>query len=58
MALPPDVQAAKDRMEKAKAELRANIESSIENDRAKRVEVIEELQVATDDFMKKIDGLG
>jgi hypothetical protein len=56
MPLPPDVQAAKDRMDRAKAALRADVESGTETDRARRRELIDELQRATDDYMEKLGG--
>jgi hypothetical protein len=46
MPSPPDVQAAKDRMGKAKAALRADIEGSTGTDTARREELVNELQCA------------
>jgi hypothetical protein len=54
MKLPSDVLAAKYRMEKADAALRADIESPAPTDRARRVKLIIELQMATDDYIEKI----
>jgi hypothetical protein len=51
MKLPSDVLAAKYRMEKADAALRADIESPAPTDRARRVKLIIELQMATDDYI-------
>jgi hypothetical protein len=56
MPLPPDVQAAKDRMDRAKAALRADVESGTETARARRRELIDQLQRATDDYMEKLGG--
>jgi hypothetical protein len=55
MPLPPDVQAAKDRMEKAQAALQADVETGAAA-RARRKKLIDELQVATDNFVAKIEG--
>jgi hypothetical protein len=55
--LPPDVLAAKYKMEKADAALRADIESSAPTDKAKRITLILELQIATDDYIEKISRL-
>jgi hypothetical protein len=57
MKLPPDVLAAKDRMGKADAALRADIESISPVDRIMRVELIEELQRAMDDYLERISRL-
>ena len=57
MKLPADVLAAKDRMGKADAALRADIESTSPVDRIRRVELIEELQLAMDDYMERISRL-
>jgi hypothetical protein len=57
MKLPSDVLAAKYRMEKADAALRADIESPAPTDRARRVKLIIELQMATDDYIEKISRL-
>jgi hypothetical protein len=48
MPLPPDVEEAKCRMDKADAALRADIESTGPVDRARRLELIDELQMAAD----------
>jgi hypothetical protein len=56
MPLPPDVQAAKDRMEKAQAALLADIESRT-TDREGRVELLDRFQIATDRYMEMIDRL-
>jgi hypothetical protein len=56
MPLPPDVQAAKERIEKAQAALLADVERGTEADRARRDKLIDELRVATDDFVAKIQG--
>ena len=55
--LPPDVLAAKYKMEKADAALRADIESPAPTDKARRITLILELQVATDDYIEKISRL-
>jgi len=57
MKLPADVLAAKDRMGKADAALRADIESISPLNRARRVELIEELQLAMDDYLERISRL-
>jgi hypothetical protein len=57
MKLPSDVLAAKYRMEKADAALRADIESPAPTERARRVKLIIELQMATDDYIEKISRL-
>jgi hypothetical protein len=57
MKLPSDVLAAKYRMEKADAALRADIESPAPTDRARRAKLIIELQMATDDYIEKISRL-
>lgn len=57
MRLPPDVVAAKYKMEKADAALRADIESPAPTDKSRRLTLILELQVATDDYIEKISRL-
>jgi hypothetical protein len=57
MPLPPDVEEAKARMDKADAALRADIESNAPVDRARRLELIDELQIAADDYTEKISRL-
>ena len=57
MALPPEVEEAKARMDKADAALRADIESNAPVDRARRLELIDELQMAADDYTEKISRL-
>jgi len=57
MPLPPDVEEAKARMEKADAPLRADIESNAPVDREKRIELIDELQMAADDYVEKISSI-
>jgi hypothetical protein len=54
--LPPDVQAAKERMEKAQAALLADVERGTAADRARRDKLMDELRVATDNFVAKIQG--
>jgi hypothetical protein len=54
MPLPPDVQGAKDRMEKARAALLADIENTTGTDTARREQLVDELKRATDDYMEKI----
>jgi hypothetical protein len=53
--LPPDVQAAKERMEKAQAALKADTETGAAA-RARCKELLNELQAATDNFIAKIEG--
>jgi hypothetical protein len=57
MLLPPDVTAAKDRMERADAALRADIESDQPYNRERRIRLIDELQMASDDYVEKISRL-
>lgn len=57
MRLPPDVIAAKDRMERADAALRADIESDSPIDKIKRICLIDELQMAADEYVEKISRL-
>jgi hypothetical protein len=57
MRLPPDVIAAKDRMERADAALRADIESDSPIDKIKRTRLIDELQIAADEYVEKISRL-
>ena len=58
MPLPPDVQEAKERMEKAQAALIADIADTETGAaaRARRDKLIDELRVATDNFVAKIQG--
>ena len=56
MQLPDDVLAAKAKMELADAALRADIESD-GADPVKRIQLIDDLQLATDEYMDKIDRL-
>jgi hypothetical protein len=57
MRLPPDVIAAKDRMERADAALRADIESDSPIDKIKRICLIDELQMVADEYVEKISRL-
>ena len=54
MSLPPDVQAAKDRMEKAEAAARADVESDAPRNTERRIELLEELRIAMDDYIQKM----
>jgi hypothetical protein len=56
MRLPDDVLAAKAKMELADAALRADIKSD-GADPERRIHLIDELQMATDDYMERIDRL-
>jgi hypothetical protein len=56
MPLPPDVEEAKARMERADAALRADIESD-GADPKRRIRLIDELQLAADDYTEKIGRL-
>lgn len=56
MRLHDDVIAAKAKMELADAALRADIESN-GADPERRIHLIDELQIATDDYTEKIDRL-
>jgi hypothetical protein len=55
MPLPPDVQAAKDRMEKAQTALKADTETGAAA-RERRRKLLNELQAATDNYVNKIKG--
>jgi hypothetical protein len=52
--LRPDLQTAKDRMDKAKAASLADVENSESTDTARRERLIDELQRAADDYMERI----
>jgi hypothetical protein len=52
--LRPDLQTAKDRMDKAKAASLADVENSEGTDTARRERLIDELQRAADDYMERI----
>jgi hypothetical protein len=56
MRLPDDVLAAKAKMELADAALRTDIESD-GSDPERRIQLIDELQLATDKYMDTIDRL-
>jgi hypothetical protein len=55
MPLPPDVEEAKVRMEKAQAALQADTETGAAA-RERRKKLLNELQAATDNFVAKIEG--
>jgi hypothetical protein len=57
MRLPPDVIAAKDRMERADAALRGDIESDSPIDKIRRIRLIDALQIAADEYVEKISRL-
>jgi hypothetical protein len=57
MRLPSDVIAAKLRMELADAALRADIESDQPTVRERRIELIDELQLAADEYLELISRL-
>jgi len=57
MPLPPDVEEARVRMELADAALRADIESDQPAVRERRIEPIDELQLATDEYVDRISRL-
>lgn len=57
MRLPPEVIAAKVRMELADAALCADIESDQPPDRTRRIQLIDELQIASDEYVEKISRL-
>jgi hypothetical protein len=54
MKLPLDVLAARKRMELADAALHTHIRSSAELDEVRRLRLLDELQLATDDYVAKI----
>jgi hypothetical protein len=54
MKLPNDVLAARERMEKADAALHADIESNAPADKIRHIRLLDELQLATDDYIEKI----
>ena len=58
MPLPPDVQGAKDRMEKARAALLADVENSTGTDTARREQLVDELKRATDDYDDYMEKIG
>ena len=51
MPLPPDVEEARVRMELADAALHADIESDEPTSRERRIQLIDELQIAADEYM-------
>ena len=54
MRLPSDAIAAKLRMELADAALCADIESDQPTDKIRRIQLIDELQIASDEYVEKI----
>jgi len=54
MPLPTDVVEARERMERADAALRADIESDQPTDRGRRLRLIDELQIATDEYVENV----
>lgn len=54
MKLPENVLAAKERMAKADAALHADIESDAPADKIRHIRLLDELQLATDDYVEKI----
>ena len=58
MPLPPDAQVAKDRMDKAKAALLADVENSTGTDTARREQLVDELKRATDDYDDYMEKIG
>jgi hypothetical protein len=54
MKTPQDVVAAKDRLDRADAALRHDIEDPGPTDKVRRIKLIDELQVAADDYVEKI----
>jgi hypothetical protein len=57
MQIPRDVDEAKTRMELADAALRADIESDQPTVRERRIQLIDELQIAPDEYVEKISRL-
>jgi hypothetical protein len=57
MQLPEDVLAAKVRMVLADAALCADIESDQPTDKIRRIQLIDELQIASDDYVERISRL-
>jgi hypothetical protein len=57
MPLPPDVDEARARMDLADAALRADIESDQPTDSIRRIQLIDELQLATDEYVERISRL-
>lgn len=57
MPLPPHVDEARERMEPADAALRADIESDQPTVRERRIRLIDELQIASDEYVEKISRL-
>lgn len=54
MKLPSYVLAAKERMERADAALHAYIQKTVADDEVRHIRLLDELQVATDDYVEKI----
>jgi hypothetical protein len=54
MPLPPDVQAAKDRMDKAETAARADVESNAPTNTERRIKLLEELRLAMNDYIGKM----
>lgn len=54
MKLPSYVLAAKERMERADAALHAYIQETVADDGVRHIRLLDELQVATDDYVEKI----
>jgi len=54
MKLPRDVLAARERMEFADAALHTHIRSSAVLDKVRHIRLLDELQLATDDYVAKI----
>jgi hypothetical protein len=54
MKLPPDVLAARERMELADAALHTHIRSSTVLDEVRHIRLLDELQLAPDDYVAKI----
>ena len=57
MKLPADVVAAKDRLDRADAALRHDIENHGPTDKVRRIKLIDELQLAADDYVERISRL-
>ena len=54
MPLPPDVEEARTRMELADAALRADIESDQPTSRERRIQLIDKLHIASDEYVERI----
>jgi hypothetical protein len=57
MKIPQDIVAATDRLDRADAALRHDIENPGPTDKVRRLKLIDELQLAADDYVERISRL-